>query len=329
MKECDDFNYLKENIVLRRKLKELGICNIIGPTGPRGAPGTGISIKGSFISLDELKNEHPVGTMGDTYLINGDLYYWNEDIMDYENAGHIAGPTGPKGDVGEKGDVGPKGEQGIPGIQGEKGEKGDTGPVGPKGDAGEKGDIGPKGEQGIPGIQGEKGEKGDPGPVGPKGDTGEKGDIGPKGEQGPKGDPSGVGAYGERYSESTQTFNVMADTETIIPLEKAGPAIFVRYDTNFAIGIRKIGIYQINYFINVAPSVDTDFVLSVKNTDAKILGSEIKCEGKANVICNAYGTVITGLIEDDELTLVITSEQTTDLIFDGSVTAKMSIIKLD
>lgn len=305
MKECDDFKNLKENIVLRKKLKELGICNIIGPTGPRGAPGTGISIKGSFNSLDELKNEHPVGIMGDTYLINGDLYYWNEDIMDYENAGHIAGPTGPKGEPGEKGDSGAKGEQGIPGIRGEKGEKGDTGPTGPKGDTGEKGDTGPKG------------------------DTGEKGDTGPQGEQGPKGEPNGVGAYGERYSESTQTFNVMADTETIIPLEQPGPALFIRYDTNFALGIRKIGMYQVNYFINVAPSVDTNFVISVKNADAKILGSEIKCEGKANAICNAFGTVITGLIEDDELTLVITSEKTTDLMFNGSVSAKMSIIKLD
>lgn len=89
--------------------------------------------------------------MGDTYLIDGDLYYWSSDQMKWENAGHIGGPTGP---------------------QGEPGEIGPTGPTGP---------------------------------------------------QGSKGEPSGVGAYGERYSDSPQRYQVLANTPTIIPLEKNGP----------------------------------------------------------------------------------------------------------
>lgn len=83
MRNCDKFDDIKENILIRKKLKELGICSIIGPTGPRGMPGTSINIKGSFNTLDELKMAHPTGVMGDTYLVNGDLYYWNEDSMSW------------------------------------------------------------------------------------------------------------------------------------------------------------------------------------------------------------------------------------------------------
>lgn len=53
---------------------------------------------------------------------------------------------------------------------------------------------------------------------------GKQGNIGP---QGPKGELNGLGAYGERYSNSNQSFNVTANTETIVPLEQTGQAIFI------------------------------------------------------------------------------------------------------
>lgn len=152
---------VKENIILKNKLNSIGICEIIVPTGPRGMSGTNINIKESFESLEELKRNYPQGKMGDTYLINGDLYYWNEDNMLWENAGHIGGPTGPKGD---------------------------------------------------------------------------------------KGEPSGIGAYGERYSNSTQRFTVKANNETIIPLEKSGPSHSINYNSSYAIEIKEMGVYQITYF---------------------------------------------------------------------------------
>lgn len=66
---------LKENLKIKNKLNEIGIYGMVGPTGPRGMPSTGINVKGSFNSLDELKKMYPQGTDGDTYIINGDLYY--------------------------------------------------------------------------------------------------------------------------------------------------------------------------------------------------------------------------------------------------------------
>lgn len=32
MRNCDNFDDIKENILIRKKLRELGICSIIGPT---------------------------------------------------------------------------------------------------------------------------------------------------------------------------------------------------------------------------------------------------------------------------------------------------------
>ena len=122
MNESCKIKKVIENVNFRNELRNRVIFNIVGPTGPRWLPVTNINIKGSFKTLDELNKNHPSGTAGDTYLINGDLYYWNLDRMIWENAGHISGPQGLKGDKGEQGEIGP---------QGPKGEKGDRGEIGP------------------------------------------------------------------------------------------------------------------------------------------------------------------------------------------------------
>lgn len=323
MRESDQIKKIKANLKVKNELNKLGICGIVGPTGPRGLPGTSINIRGSFNSLEELKEKYPVGKMGDTYLINGELYYWNDDSMSWENAGHVGGPTGmqgPTGPKGEKGDIGPtgeKGEKGDIGLTGPKGEKGDIGPIGPKGENGNIGPTGPKGD---------KGDTGDTGPMGPQGIQGIKGDTGPIG---PKGESNGLGAYGERYSNMTQRFNVTASNETIIPLEMTGPSSSISYDTAYSMDIKKAGTYQINYFLNVATSTDTKYIVKVKSQDIDVTASDIEFEAKANIISNVFGTVIAPLIAGDELSLIIKTTETTELIFDGSTTAKLSIIKLD
>ena len=293
MNKCQE---IIENEKLRKKLNSIGIYSSIGPTGPRGLPGTNINIRGSFNSIDELINAHPQGSMGDTYLINGDLYYWNDDSMSWENAGHIGGPTGPTGPRGEKGELGPKGD---------KGEKGDSGS---KGDKGEQGEIGPTGPRGLPG------------------EIGLTGEVGPTG---PKGNPGGIEAYAERYSTDVQRFNITAGTDAIIPLDKTGPAFNANYNSSYAIEIKKFGAYQINYFLNLLTSTDTDYVVSIKASGTKLPSSNIKGQAKANSRTSINGTLIFGLAEGDEITFVITAENNTELIFDGTTNAKLSIIKLD
>ena len=173
------------------------------------------------------------------------------------------------------------------------------------------------------------GPKGEIGPAGPQGEAGPKGDTGEQGPIGPRGEPNGIGAYAERYSNTNQRFNLIANNETIIPLEQTGPIIFAEYNSSYAITIKKYGTYQINYFLNIATSSDTNYTVSVRVNGTKLLGSNIKGEAKANSISKVNGVVLFALREDDEINLVIASEQNTELIFDGSTNAKLSIIKLD
>ena len=125
-----------------------------GPQGPKGEDGTGVTILGSYESEAQLKENHPTGNAGDSYLVNGDLYVWSQTEADWVNVGSIKGP------------------------QGDPGPKGDTGPQGPKGDQGEQG---PQGLQGPPGADGAKGDKGDPGPQGIQGPAGANGQDGTDG----------------------------------------------------------------------------------------------------------------------------------------------------
>lgn len=122
---------------------DTGPQGVQGPRGPQGDTGAPLSIKGSFPTLDELQEQHPVGQLGDAYLVGTHLYSWNGSA--WQDVGDIKGPKG------DKGDVGPQGVQGVQGPKGDAGAKGETGATGPKG---------AQGPQGIQGIQGERGATG-------------------------------------------------------------------------------------------------------------------------------------------------------------------------
>lgn len=325
----ENIKKVKQGVLLRRKLKDIGICSLVGPTGPRGLAGTSISIKGNFASYDELKNSHPTGNLGDAYLVNGNLYLWNDDNMVWENVGNIKGPKGDKGDIGEKGDIGPTGPQGIIGMQGPKGD------IGPKGDKGEKGDTGEKGEPGIPGQtgkQGVKGDKGDTGPTGPKGDTGEKGDIGPiglDGKQGEKGDKGGVDAFGEKYLHTNKTISVKQFVDTVIPLDDNNASFNTEYNTQNAIDIKKVGLYKVDYFISFTPSEDINYSIFIK-TDSSILpGSDVTKSAKSKEATYLYGSVIGMFAIYEFVSLYIKTNKDVNLSFGDTTSAKLIITKLD
>ena len=132
-----------------------GATGSAGPKGDTGATGTGITIKGSYNSYEELIHYHPTGSAGDSYLVNGALYVWNGDA--WENVGNIKGEKGDKGDTG---------------VTGKTGDKGDTGAKGDTGDAFTFDDFTPEQLASLKGATGDTGVKGD---TGPKGDTGATG----------------------------------------------------------------------------------------------------------------------------------------------------------
>ena len=191
-----------------------------GEQGLKGEDGTGVTILGSYNSLEELENAQPTGNLGDSYLVDGYLYVWNEINSNWKNVGKI---QGPQGEQGSKGDTGAQGEQGIQGPKGDaftysdfteeqlEGLKGPQGERGPKGEQGPQGEQGPKGDPGVKGEQGTQGPKGDAftysdfteeqleGLKGPQGERGPKGDTGAKGEDGKSidGDTLPIGAIVE------------------------------------------------------------------------------------------------------------------------------------
>ena len=199
-----------------------------GPQGIQGEAGTGVTILGSYPTEADLNTAHPTGnTIGDAYIVGGDLYVWNGTI--FENVGRIQGPTGeqgPQGIQGIQGEVGPQGPIGLTGPQGLKGDTGDTGPIGLTGPQGPIGETGPQGIQGPQGLTGETGLQGPiglTGPQGPKGDTGLQGPQGEIGPQGPKGeDGTGVAILG--------SYPTQADLTTAHPTGTAGDGYIVAGD---------------------------------------------------------------------------------------------------
>ena len=114
-----------------------------GPQGPQGPQGAGIVILGSYNSVEELKAAHPIGSIGDGYLIKGELYVWDATLLDWKNVGTIQGPKGEPGTRGEDGVslyhrwdgttltiTSANGSSSVD-LKGESGEVGPQGPAGP------------------------------------------------------------------------------------------------------------------------------------------------------------------------------------------------------
>lgn len=317
---------IKEKIqkLLEEKNKEQNCRYIVGPTGPKGDKGD-------------------KGEIG------------------------LVGPKGDKGDKGDTGPTGPRGANGGATVNIgttetlEAGEEAMVVNVGTDKDVilnfkiprGEKGNIGPKGDKGDLGPRGLPGEIGQSERISidntetitpeeeasvlddfennihhltfyiPKG---EKGNTGPKGD---KGDPGKIIAYGERYSASAQRINLTQNVETIIPLENTGVAFLTSFNSTYAIVVRELGTYQINYYIKLNTTTDINYKIGIKVEGLILPPSIITGKTKANEQSQISGTFLFSLRENDEVTLVITAIENTELIFDDNVNARLSIIQLD
>lgn len=161
-------------------LAPLGMTGATGPSGATGPVGAGLNILGTLANTGLLPGS---GTIGDGYIIDGDLWVWDGDS--WENVGGVQGPTGPTGPIGITGFTGANST--VPGPQGT------TGPTGP---IGVTGFTGPQGIQGFTGPQGIQGATGVQGATGPNGVAGEKWFNG-------SGVPStGLGVIGDYYIDT-------------------------------------------------------------------------------------------------------------------------------
>lgn len=332
----------------------------MGPTGPQGEPGMdgAATIEIGKTETGDYNTQAMVTNVGtkENVILNFKI---PQGIPGEKGEIGPEGKTGPQGIQGKTGESDHITIDGVEAITPEeeaqiiddfennihhltfyipRGEKGEIGPAGPRGLPGE---IGISEHISIDGVETVTTQE-DAQVIDdfesnihhltfylPKGEKGEKGEQGDPGIQGPKGEPNGLGAYGERYSSSTEMFEIQPNVETIIPLERTGPAIFTSYNSSYAIEIVRHGTYLINFFLNIATSTDVNYTITVKASGTRLPGSQIKVSSKANVIQNVYGSVTFSLVENDEVVLVITPDQTTNLIFDGTTNAKISVIKID
>lgn len=79
-----------------------------GEKGEQGIPGESFSIRSQYATEEELREHHPTGNSGDAYFVGGNettphLFFWNEELNDWDDLGEIIGTQGPKGDPGDDG----------------------------------------------------------------------------------------------------------------------------------------------------------------------------------------------------------------------------------
>lgn len=74
-----------------------------GTNGRDGKDGTSVTILGSYDTYAELIADHPTGTAGDSYIVDGDLYVWDTTNSRWKNVGTIQGPAGQDGTNGTNG----------------------------------------------------------------------------------------------------------------------------------------------------------------------------------------------------------------------------------
>lgn len=65
--------------------------------GLKGSDGTSVNILGSYNTLEELKQAHPTGNIGDAYIVQGNMYVWCVEDNDWQDVGNIQGPSGEDG----------------------------------------------------------------------------------------------------------------------------------------------------------------------------------------------------------------------------------------
>ncbi|XP_075056977.1 uncharacterized protein LOC142143165 [Mixophyes fleayi] len=301
-------------------------CNIPGPEGQKGDKGD----RGDPGHPGKIGKRGPQGLEG----AKGELGLQGPK-----------GETGRKGGKGETGPIGPKGEPGVNCVLCEKieqgitandgtielrGNKGEPGNKGIKGDMGTKGDPGEKGSMGFDGIPGIPGEVGPQGPMGQRGSAGLKGDrgipgaTGPPGYSGPPGIPGRKGERGPKgvcAEHENIAFSVAfrGNRNILLPRHPMRfDKVFVNenkpYNVNSGIFVANVeGIYFFTYQI----SSSYQSVIVGLTHNGKIVVQTRTWQSENNV-CQASGSVLLHLREDDEIWLQALSVAQSELISDES-----------
>ncbi|XP_072266495.1 uncharacterized protein [Pyxicephalus adspersus] len=293
-------------------------CNIPGPTGQKGD-------KGDRGEPGELGPQGLEGIIGDPGP-KGEA--GNKGDKGEMGSAGVKGEPGEycavceKGDKGDQGFPGNDGSKGLQGDKGEPGEKGIKGPLGPKGNPGAKGNQGADGIPGTPGETGLQGHMGQKGPTGPKGDRGMPGAIGPQGYRGPPGITGKKGEKGQKGSQKEHdniAFSVAfrGSRNFLIPGQAIRfDKIFVNenkpYNINSGVFVATIeGVYFFSYHIRPSHS---PLVAGLVHNGRIVVQTQVR-QSERNA-CQASGSLLLHLLEDDEVWLQVLSRGQNELIAD-------------
>jgi hypothetical protein len=270
-----------------------GASGIQGPIGVTGPTGVGIAIKGYFSSYPALAAARAGQTnlVGDGYIVVNNLWIWNPNVSDWQNAGPVVGPQGVAGPIGPTGATGlsitgPAGPQGadstVPGPTGPAGATGPQGITGPS----VTGPAGPTGATGaastIPGPTGPAGSQGPTGPAGPASTV--PGPTGPAGATG----PTGIGATGPTGTPFYElTGNVYT---TPITLAQADAFRLVRMNVGTAHTVTIPPDGQSGYTFPVGTQIVLIQYNSGQTTIAPGVGVILNSEGGKRKLSQTYAT---------------------------------------
>ena len=67
---------------------------VVAQAGKDGSDGKSFNILGSYDTMAELIEAHPTGSVGDAYIVAGDLVVWDDENQQWSNSGRIQGETG-------------------------------------------------------------------------------------------------------------------------------------------------------------------------------------------------------------------------------------------
>lgn len=340
-----------------------GDSGVQGPKGDRGDQGPATIKIGNTetVEYDEPALVTNSGTSDDV-ILNFKIPKGIKGEKGEQGNQGIQGIKGEKGDIGPQGIKGERGDQGPSTIQIgnvetiESTEEAEVINVGTPVDVvldfkipkGNQGDIGPRG---LPGEIGrtehiaidetETLEPGEPAQVMdtfenwvhhltfliPKGDKGNTGDRGPQGPAGPPGTEF-VSSYGIRYSMTDTQLALPQGTDTIIPLLEKGTALFTEYPDDNSIKIKENGVYFISYSLCGATNEDCSLTMSVRANGLLQPATNTTSEFQAQIINCISGFTIVSLKENDLITLNVKPSMTVNIIFNGSTSAVLSVIKI-
>lgn len=297
-----------------------------GPQGPKGDTGTGLEIKGTYDTPEQLKQNVQSKKQGDMYNVGYSypytIYMWDEteEPYDWKPQGQL---QGAKGDTGEQGPQGPRGYTYTPHMDSSgnlswtnDGQQVNPDTVNLKGPQGEQG---PQGQKGQDGAQGPKGDTGATGATGADGAPGEDGGYytpsvdgsgnltwtasksgmpgisganikGPKGDTGADGQSAYEAAQAGGYTGSESQFNTdLAEMEKAPFLPLAGGAVgSITVDDVVTIAKSSSGLADI--------STDSSYIyLRTKNTEFR-LGSLTAYINNVQLVTKQYVDNIVGTI---------------------------------